>query len=67
MIRCLGDEESVPDRLEQCHRAQDLGRGNHLVLDGGELVTQLNHALLELVVARVELGHFDVVMEPFVV
>jgi hypothetical protein len=36
--------------------ARDLGRGNRLALDRSGLVTQLGYALLELVVARAELG-----------
>jgi hypothetical protein len=46
----------VPDRIEERDGALDLGRGNRLVLDCGELVTQLSHSLLELAGALVELG-----------
>jgi hypothetical protein len=37
-------------------RALDLGCGHGFTLDGGKFVTQLRHALLELVVALVELS-----------
>jgi hypothetical protein len=39
----LGNEQQVPDRIEEREGALDLGCGNRLVLDGGELVTQLSH------------------------
>jgi hypothetical protein len=52
----LADEEHVPDRIEERHGALDRGSGHDLALDGGEFVTQFGHALLELVVALVELG-----------
>jgi hypothetical protein len=31
--KALGDEEQVPDRIKECHRALDLGRGHGLALD----------------------------------
>lgn len=52
----LRDEQQVPDRIEQRHRALDLGRGHSLALDGGELQSKLGHAQLEVVAALVELG-----------
>jgi hypothetical protein len=39
----------IPDRVEQRHRALDLGCRHGLALGGSELVTQLGHALLELI------------------
>jgi hypothetical protein len=50
----LRDEEQIPDRVEERDRALDRGRRHRLSLDGGELVTQLGHALLELVTALVD-------------
>jgi hypothetical protein len=44
------------DRIEEHDSGLDLGRGHGHALDGGEFVTQLGHALLELVVAFIELG-----------
>lgn len=35
----LGDEQQVPDRIEERDSALDMGCGYGLVLDGGELVT----------------------------
>ena len=51
----LGNEQSVQARVEERDGALDLGRGHGLTLDGGEFVTQFGNALLELVVALVEL------------
>lgn len=44
----------IPDR--RARRRAGRGRGHGLVLDGGELVTQLGQALLKLVRALVEFG-----------
>jgi hypothetical protein len=43
----LGDEQQVPDWVKECEGALDLGCGHDLALDGGELITQLSHTLLE--------------------
>lgn len=45
-----------PDRIESATAPLDRSRGHGLALDGHKLVTQLGHALLELVVALVEFG-----------
>jgi hypothetical protein len=37
----LRDEQQVPDRIEERHRALDRGGGHGLALHGGELFTQL--------------------------
>lgn len=52
----FGNEEQVPDRIEEHDSALELGRGDRLSLDGGELVTLLGNALLELEITLVELG-----------
>jgi hypothetical protein len=52
-------QQHVPDPIEERDGALDRGGGHGLALSSRELVTQLGHALLELVVARVELGHFE--------
>jgi hypothetical protein len=52
----LGNEEQVPDRIEERDRALNRGRGYGLALDSGKLVTQLGDTHLELLVALVELG-----------
>jgi hypothetical protein len=49
-------EQQVPDRGAVRDHALSRRRGHGLALGGSELVTQLGHALLELVVALVELG-----------
>jgi hypothetical protein len=40
----LGDEQQVPDGIEERHRALNRSSGHGLALDGGELVMQLGHA-----------------------
>jgi hypothetical protein len=46
----------VQDRIEECHRALNRSRGHGLALGGGELVTQLGHAILKLVGTRFDLS-----------
>jgi hypothetical protein len=55
-MRNRSGTRSRPDGIEERHRALNLGCGYGLALSSRELVTQLDHALLELVVALVELG-----------
>ena len=53
----FGDEEQVPDGIEERHRALDRGCGHGLAVGGGEFVALLGQSLLELLGELVEFDY----------